>query len=121
LSSVIAEGPLLLPLSMVPTGATGRIAHRGLFAGLMDPAARRLPGQFFERAAALAFPEDRERTMAPSPCLDRVLACHSPHARGSSLPVALYSGPTTIAPTIRICELVRIPTAAIRPAMISSR
>src|SRR5690242_20660446 len=27
---------------------------------LMDPAARRLPGQLFERAAALAFPEDRD-------------------------------------------------------------
>ena len=32
--------------------------------------------------------------------------------------IALYSGPTTMAPTTRIWELVRMPTAAIRPAMI---
>ena len=31
--------------------------------------------------------------------------------------MAAYSGPTTIAPTIRICEFVKMPTAAIRPAM----
>ena len=35
--------------------------------------------------------------------------------------IAKYSGPTTMAPTTRICELVRMPTAAISPAMISSR
>ena len=34
--------------------------------------------------------------------------------------MAPYSGPTTIAATIRICELVSMPTAPIRPAMISS-
>jgi hypothetical protein len=34
--------------------------HLGV-GGLIDPAARRLPGQLFERAAALAFPEDRDR------------------------------------------------------------
>ena len=33
--------------------------------------------------------------------------------------IALYSGPTTIAPTIRICELVRIPHAPISPANTS--
>ena len=33
--------------------------------------------------------------------------------------IAVYSGPTTMAPTIRICELVRMPTAAIIPAMVS--
>jgi hypothetical protein len=33
--------------------------------------------------------------------------------------MALYSGPTTMAPTIRIVELVRIPTAPIRPASVS--
>jgi len=33
--------------------------------------------------------------------------------------MALYSGPTTIAPTMRICELVRIPTAPISAAMAS--
>jgi len=33
--------------------------------------------------------------------------------------IALYSGPTTMAPTIRICELVRMPTAPISPAMAS--
>ncbi len=32
--------------------------------------------------------------------------------------IALYSGPTTMAPTIRIWELVRMPTAPIRPAMV---
>ena len=33
--------------------------------------------------------------------------------------IALYSGPTTMAPTTRICELVRIPTHAINAAMTS--
>ena len=33
--------------------------------------------------------------------------------------IALYSGPTTMAPTMRICELVRMPTAPISPAMAS--
>ena len=33
--------------------------------------------------------------------------------------IAPYSGPTTIAPTMRICELVRMPTAPISPAMAS--
>jgi hypothetical protein len=33
--------------------------------------------------------------------------------------IAPYSGPTTIAATMRICELVRMPTAPIRPAMTS--
>jgi hypothetical protein len=33
--------------------------------------------------------------------------------------IALYSGPTTIAPTMRICELVKMPTAPISPAMAS--
>ena len=39
----------------------------------------------------------------------------------ATLMIAPYSGPTTIAATIRICELVRIPVAAIIPAKISSR
>ena len=30
-----------------------------------------------------------------------------------------YSGPTTMAPTMRICEFVRIPTAAMSPAIMS--
>ena len=34
--------------------------------------------------------------------------------------MALYSGPTTMAATIRICELVRMPTAAISPALTRS-
>ena len=34
--------------------------------------------------------------------------------------IAPYSGPTTIAATMRICELVRMPTAPIRPAMTRS-
>jgi len=33
--------------------------------------------------------------------------------------IALYSGPTTIAPTTRICELVRMPQAPISPANTS--
>ena len=33
--------------------------------------------------------------------------------------IALYSGPTTIAPTMRISELVKMPTAPISPAMVS--
>ena len=40
------------------------------------------------------------------------IATQSP-ARGPN------SGPTTIAPTIRICELVKMPTAPIRPAIAS--
>ena len=42
----------------------------------------------------------------------------TPNAR---LRMAPYSGPTTIAPTMRIWELVRIPTAPMSPAMTSSR
>ena len=34
--------------------------------------------------------------------------------------MAPYSGTTTIAPTMRIWELVRIPTAPMSPAMTSS-
>jgi len=34
--------------------------------------------------------------------------------------IALYSGPTTIAPTTRICELVKMPQAPISPANTSS-
>ncbi len=34
--------------------------------------------------------------------------------------IAAYSGPTTIAPTIRICEFVKMPTAAMRLAIASS-
>ena len=34
--------------------------------------------------------------------------------------IAPYSGPTTIAATMRICELVKIPTAAMSPAMVNS-
>ena len=41
----------------------------------------------------------------------------TPNAR---LRMAPYSGPTTIAPTMRIWELVKIPIAPISPAMISS-
>jgi hypothetical protein len=33
--------------------------HLGV-GGLIDPAVQRLPGRLFERAAALAFPEDRD-------------------------------------------------------------
>ena len=33
--------------------------------------------------------------------------------------IALYSGPTTMAPTMRICELVKMPTAPMSPAMVS--
>jgi hypothetical protein len=63
------------------------------------------------------------------------MAARNPHSRASrpshigsrsSLPMptatpmmALYSGPTTIAPTMRICELVRMPTAPISPASTS--
>ncbi len=36
-----------------------------------------------------------------------------------TLMIAAYSGPTTIAPTTRICEFVKIPTAAMRPAIAS--
>ena len=38
----------------------------------------------------------------------------------ATLMIAAYSGPTTMAPTIRIWELVKMPTAAISPAMVSS-
>jgi hypothetical protein len=34
--------------------------------------------------------------------------------------IAPYSGPTTIAPTTRICELVKMPHAPISPANTSS-
>lgn len=51
---------------------------------------------------------------------------HGParHSRGEIIrclrpAVRLYSGPTTMAPTMSICELVRMPTAPISPAIIS--
>ena len=33
--------------------------------------------------------------------------------------IAAYSGPTTMAPTTRICEFVKMPTAAMSPAIVS--
>jgi hypothetical protein len=36
------------------------------------------------------------------------------------LMIAPYSGPTTIPATIRIWEFVKMPTAAMRPAIVSS-
>ena len=38
-----------------------------------------------------------------------------------TLTMAAYSGPTTIAATIRIWELVRMPTAPMTPAMVRKR
>lgn len=35
--------------------------------------------------------------------------------------MALYSGPTTMAATMRICELVSLRTVAMRPALTSNR
>jgi hypothetical protein len=46
--------------------------------------------------------------------------CRRSRPRATAM-IALYSGPTTIAPTTRICELVRMPEAPISPAKISSR
>ena len=37
----------------------------------------------------------------------------------ATLMIAAYSGPTTMAPTTRICEFVKMPTAAMSPAMAS--
>jgi len=39
----------------------------------------------------------------------------------ATLMIAPYSGPTTMAPTISICEFVRMPVAAMSPANSSSR
>jgi hypothetical protein len=37
----------------------------------------------------------------------------------ATLMIAEYSGPTTMAPTIRIWEFVKMPMAAISPAIVS--
>jgi hypothetical protein len=46
------------------------------------------------------------------------LESRRPTARATAM-IALYSGPTTMAPTTRICELVKMPTAAMRPAAVN--
>jgi hypothetical protein len=67
------------------------------------------------RVATIAAPNP-----APSATRPRVIAPVSRTLSPSATPmIALYSGPTTIAPTIRICELIRIPTAPISPAIVS--
>ena len=51
----------------------------------------------------------------------RTTACRSRRSSPSATAmIAAYSGPTTIAPTTRICELVKMPQAPIRPAKTSS-
>ncbi|HXW87882.1 MAG TPA: hypothetical protein VEJ42_06455 [Streptosporangiaceae bacterium] len=59
----------------------------------------------------------------PVPSTSRPVRTAMPSLRSSpraTAAIALYSGPTTIAPTIRICEFVRMPQAPISPAKTSS-
>jgi hypothetical protein len=61
------------------------------------------------------------RNPASSAKAPRITGSASPCSMPSATPmIALYSGPTTMAPTIRMSELTRIPTAPISPAMASS-
>ncbi len=60
------------------------------------------------------------RNPATSADAPRITGCGSPRSMPSAAPmIALYSGPTTMAPTMRMSELVRMPTAPISPAMAS--
>ena len=68
------------------------------------------------RVATTAMPNPMPRATSPR-FTGRAFCSVIPRAVPS---MALYSGPTTMAATIRICELVRMPTAAMRPAAISS-
>jgi ABC-type multidrug transport system ATPase subunit len=67
------------------------------------------------KVTTIATPKPAPRAIRP-----RTTAARSRRSRPSAVAMmALYSGPTTMAPTIRIVELVRIPTAPIRPARTS--
>src|SRR3984957_6904882 len=64
-------------------------------------------------AARTAIANPATRPIRPRPTAPR-----SPLSRPRAVAmIAPYSGPTTIAATMRICELVRMPTAPTRPAM----
>src|ERR1700722_11730055 len=66
-------------------------------------------------AARTAIANPAARAIRPRPTAPR-----SPLSMPSAVAmIAPYSGPTTIAATMRICELVRMPTTPIRPAMTS--
>jgi hypothetical protein len=73
----------------------------------------------------ISAPKARVRTIAarnPAASADRprMTGSASPRSMPSATPmIALYSGPTIIAPTMRMSELTRIPTAPISPAMAS--
>jgi hypothetical protein len=64
-------------------------------------------------------------TASANPAARAASPCRTVRPSPLSMPSAVammapYSGPTTIAATMRICELVSMPTAPIRPAMTSS-
>ena len=65
--------------------------------------------------AMTAPPNPIRRARRPRPA---VRASRRVPAR-AMLVTAPYSGPTTMAATIRICELIKMPTAAMRPATTS--
>ena len=77
------------------------------------PAARTATPKARVTAIAAKNPKIRASRPSPTPPRSRLLI---PSATAM---IALYSGPTTIAPTMRICELVKMPTAPISPAMAS--
>ena len=68
-------------------------------------------------AATMAAAKPPASASRPSLTLRR---CRWLRPRATAM-IAVYSGPTTIAATIRIWELVRMPTAPISAAMTSSR
>jgi len=76
-------------------------------------------------AARTASPKASVSTMvAPNPAASASSPARTTPRSARLIPsatamIAPYSGPTTMAPTMRICELVRIPTAPMSPAMAS--
>ena len=66
---------------------------------------------------------ERDHDRGQEPCDQGAAIAHRGRCRrlipSATAMIALYSGPTTIAPTMRICELLRMPTAPISPAITS--
>jgi len=99
-------------LGVLMRSATGRTPCRNS-AGVLPDARTERPNSMVRTMAARNPPDSATRPSRTS-ARTRLL-------RPSATPmIALYSGPTTMAPTIRICELVSSPTAPIRPATASS-
>ena len=98
-------------LGVLMRSATGRTPSRKADGVLPDARAER-PNS---RVTTMAARKPQHSASKPSRTSARTRLL-----RPSATPmIALYSGPTIMAPTIRICELVSRPTAPIRPATAS--